>query len=239
MEPQTTSTAAPARRVLVLANVECAGAPLMDTIVAHAGAGDAEVLVVAPALMGRLDYWADDDVGYRQAAARLEASLAACERRGLRLRGEIGDPDPLQALEDAMATFRPDAVIIATHPYAEANWLEREVVAAARERHPDQEIRHAVVDGSAGADRGDDEAGDSRWTIRRPARLVDHVILWGAVLLAIFGSLLWVLGGLAADVSESALITWALIVDLGFKLLLAVVVGVLFLGRAPADRDRL
>ena len=35
---------------------------------------------------------------------------------GLDATGEIGDGDPIQAIEDAVRTFRPDELIISTHP---------------------------------------------------------------------------------------------------------------------------
>ena len=40
-----------------------------------------------------------------------------CDARGRPRRdGEIGDGDPIQAIEDALRTFRPDELIISTHP---------------------------------------------------------------------------------------------------------------------------
>jgi hypothetical protein len=60
-------------------------------------------------------------------------------------RGEVGDDDPLQAIEDALRTFGADAIIISTHPPGRSNWLEREVIVRARERF-DLPITHVVVD---------------------------------------------------------------------------------------------
>jgi len=34
---------------------------------------------------------------------------------GLTATGEIGDGDPIQAIEDALRTFQPDELIISTH----------------------------------------------------------------------------------------------------------------------------
>ena len=47
---------------------------------------------------------------------------------GIEARGEIGDGDPLQAIEDALRTFAPDELVISTHPEGRSNWLERGVV---------------------------------------------------------------------------------------------------------------
>ena len=69
---------------------------------------------------------------------------------GVQATGEVGDGDPLQAIEDALRTFGADEIVISTHPEGRSNWLERNVVGAARERF-DVPITHVVVDLEAGA----------------------------------------------------------------------------------------
>ena len=64
---------------------------------------------------------------------------------GLRAEGEIGDGDPIQAIEDAIRTFQPDELILSTHPAGRSHWLERGVVEKARERFAIQ-LTHVVVD---------------------------------------------------------------------------------------------
>jgi hypothetical protein len=59
--------------------------------------------------------------------------------------GEIGDGDPLQAIDDALRTFAPDELIISTHPEGRSHWLERGVVSGARERFA-LPVTHVVVD---------------------------------------------------------------------------------------------
>ena len=63
---------------------------------------------------------------------------------GIEARGEIGDGDPLQAVEDALRTFAPDEIVISTHPVGLSNWLEHGVVDAARLRF-DVPITHVIV----------------------------------------------------------------------------------------------
>jgi hypothetical protein len=60
-------------------------------------------------------------------------------------RGEVGDGDPLQAMEDALRTFGADEIIISTHPEGRSHWLERGVVEKARQRFA-VPITHVVVD---------------------------------------------------------------------------------------------
>lgn len=137
---------ATACRVLVIANETVGGTKLRETVERATAGKHAEVLVVSPALNSPLRHWAsDEDPARAEAQARLDSSLARLKRLGIDARGEVGDSEPLQAIEDALATFRPDELIISTHPEGRSNWLERGVVTHARERF-DLPITHVVVD---------------------------------------------------------------------------------------------
>jgi len=134
------------RRVLVIANETCAGRALLDEIRYRARGNQSQVLVVAPALSGHVRFWVSDIDGARDAAKeRLDESLAALTSFGIDARGEVGDADPVQAIEDALRMFGADEIIISTHPPGRSNWLERDEVAKARERFP-VPVTHVVVD---------------------------------------------------------------------------------------------
>jgi len=134
------------RRILVIANETVGGAPLLNEIRRRSEGVNEHVLVVVPALNSPLKHWVSDEDGAREAAqGRLEASLAAMRAAGIDARGEVGDSDPLQAIEDAIRTFAPDELIVSTHPKGRSNWLERGVVANARERFA-LPVTHVVVD---------------------------------------------------------------------------------------------
>ena len=133
-------------RILVVANETVGGAELLGVIRERAGDKTVHVLVVSPALNSPLKHWVSDEDDARSAAqARLDASLGGMRGAGLNAEGEIGDGDPIQAIEDAMRTFRPDELIISTHPAGRSNWLESGVVEKARERF-DLPLTHVVVD---------------------------------------------------------------------------------------------
>jgi hypothetical protein len=134
------------RRILVVANETVGGGALLDEIRRRSEGVHEHVLVVVPALNSPLRHWTSDEDGAREAAQqRLEVSLASMRAFGIEARGEVGDSDPLQAIEDALRTFAPDELIISTHPPERSHWLERGVVAGARERFA-LPVTHVVVD---------------------------------------------------------------------------------------------
>jgi hypothetical protein len=134
------------RRILVIANETVAGETLRDEIRRRSAGYEEQVLVVCPALNSPLRHWAsDDDQARANAQGRLDASLARLAEAGVDARGEVGDSEPLQAMEDALRTFGADEIIISTHPEGRSNWLEKGVVASARERFA-VPITHVVVD---------------------------------------------------------------------------------------------
>ncbi len=134
------------KRILVVANETVAGAALRDEIVHRTRGGDTDVLVVAPALNTRLRHWtSDEDRARAEAQARLDASLAALAEAGVSARGQVGDDDPIQAIDDALRAFGADEIVVSTHPPGRSNWLEKDLVGRARERY-DCPIAHVVVD---------------------------------------------------------------------------------------------
>jgi hypothetical protein len=134
------------RRILVIANETVGGGPLREQIEKRSSGYETTVLVVSPALNSPLRHWASDEDPARAAAQqRLEASLQRLRENGIEASGEVGDAEPLQAIEDAVRTFGPDEIIISTHPEGRSHWLERGVVTGARERFA-VPITHVVVD---------------------------------------------------------------------------------------------
>lgn len=134
------------RRILVVANETVAGTALRDEIRRRSQGYRGQILVVMPALNTRLRHWAsDEDAARASAQERLDTSLEELRKLGVDARGEVGDADPLQALEDASRTFGPDEIVISTHPPGRSHWLEAGVVERARERF-DAPITHVVTD---------------------------------------------------------------------------------------------
>jgi hypothetical protein len=134
-------------RILVLANETLGGQALRREIAHRMAGGETEVFVVCPALnVSKIKHWvSDEDEARRQAQDRLDEVVARLEREGVPVKGDIGDADPIQAMEDALRLFPAQEAIISTHPPGRSNWLERGVVERARERFA-LPVSHVVVD---------------------------------------------------------------------------------------------
>jgi hypothetical protein len=128
----------------VVASETLAGEELGRELRAAGGAG-VELDVLAPILASRSHYWASDvDRERAEARERLEASLAWAAEQGFAAKGEVGDPDPLVAIEDELRDFGADEVIIATNPREQTSWLARRMLGHL-ERELDVPVRHIVV----------------------------------------------------------------------------------------------
>jgi hypothetical protein len=134
------------RKILVVANETVGGSELHELLGRKAEGVSEDIFVVCPALNSKLNTWTSDEDGARAAAQeRLDTSLVRLRRAGIAARGEIGDGDPLQALEDALRVFPADEVVLSTHPPGRSNWLEQGVVEQAQIRF-DVQVTHVVVD---------------------------------------------------------------------------------------------
>jgi nucleotide-binding universal stress UspA family protein len=134
------------RRILVIANETVGGERLRDEIHSRSVGYDEHVLVVTPALNTHLRHWASDEDNARvEAQKRLDASLDRLRAAGIDAKGEVGDAEPVQAMEDALRLFGADEIIISTHPEGRSHWLEKGIVETARERFA-VPITHVVVD---------------------------------------------------------------------------------------------
>ena len=124
------------RRLLVVTTVAVDGELLREYVRRHAGAADAEVKVVAPAAdVSPLQWLASDEDQARREAAEIAEETAAAVSGEARVAGtEVGDTDPVQAIEDALREFPADEVVVVTPPGEEAGWLEKDAAAAADER---------------------------------------------------------------------------------------------------------
>lgn len=140
------------RHVLVVASAPLAGENLRREL--SAAGGSVALDVLAPVLASRAHHWASDiDHEREQARRRLEASLAWAAAQGFAANGQVGDSDPLAAIEDELRDFGADEVIIVTHAGERRSWLaDRMLTHLSREL--DVPVREVLVDEGDGHPAG-------------------------------------------------------------------------------------
>jgi hypothetical protein len=123
------------KKLLVVATAPIEPGPLRDAVREHAG-DEAEIRVVAPAAdVSPLQWLASDEDEAREKAAGVATEAAeSVEPEAARTEAEVGDTDPVQAIEDALRTFPADEVLVVTPPEDDASWLEQDSAEEARER---------------------------------------------------------------------------------------------------------
>jgi glycine/D-amino acid oxidase-like deaminating enzyme len=96
----------------------------------------AEVLVVSPAVNeSPIAFWVSDaDEAIADAESTAEQTAASLRERGAQARATTGESDPLVALEDALATYRADRVLVFAREDEGARYREEDVLGEARRR---------------------------------------------------------------------------------------------------------
>jgi len=118
-------------RVLVLTS-EPITAELLRDAVGTEVADNAEVLVVAPALhWSGLRFWMSDaDEAIAKAEDVQVETVERLEEEGVDAAGDTGESEPLLAIQDALATFAADRIVVVSHPESERAFAEEDVDAA-------------------------------------------------------------------------------------------------------------
>ena len=105
----------------------------------------AEVLVVAPALQSKRRFiLADPDPAIDRAEAVQTETVERLDEEGIDAAGGTGESDPLLAIQDALATFEADEIVLFTHAGGQRNFLEEGLVDEATERFTPP-VRHMTV----------------------------------------------------------------------------------------------
>jgi hypothetical protein len=133
-----------------------------ESLAALAGEMDGtptEVRLVAPAVeLNTLHHTLGDvDEPRVEATRRLEKALAAVRATGLEATGEVGDPDPVQAAQDALLTRPAEEVLIFCHAEDCRDWYEGGLWQHAEESLAPP-LKLVVVDGDAHVVRTEEAA---------------------------------------------------------------------------------
>lgn len=121
-------------RVLLVANRTAVGQGLLDAVEQRARSGPSAFHLVVPATPAGLHRVVDPEVAGRQEAGRqLSSALAMLEAStGRPVTGEVGDADPLAAIQDALGRDDFDEIVISTLPRRLSRWLRLDLVSKAR-----------------------------------------------------------------------------------------------------------
>ena len=98
-------------RILVVTTASVEPDRLREEVLRHVGDENAEVKIVAPASdVSRLQWLANDEDEAREEAAQQADEAAEAVEPAASVEAEVGDSDPIQAVEDALRHLprRPD-----------------------------------------------------------------------------------------------------------------------------------
>jgi hypothetical protein len=114
------------RRVLAIVTDDLDCSDSIEEIRREAGGDGVELWVVVPAFEPSTFRHAlgDVDEPRREAEARLESALRRLRDNGLDASGEVGDPDPVQAAQDALQKEPADEILIFEHAGSGSRWFE-------------------------------------------------------------------------------------------------------------------
>jgi GABA permease len=131
------------RRYLVVANQTLGGDELVRVIKEIMAAGPSEFYVVVPAtpvehlvptfvppmpvMGGPVKLPPSPQEGRQLAEAKLRAALEQFKAAGVTADGEVGDPDPVRAVDEILATQQFDEIIVSTLPHRLSHWLRQDL----------------------------------------------------------------------------------------------------------------
>jgi hypothetical protein len=106
----------------------------------------AEVLVVSPATNeSKLAFWVSDpDQAIAEAQHTEEETVERLEEAGVDAAGDTGESEPAVALQDALATFAADRIVIFSHPEGDKDYREDKGLADAEARFGIP-VTHAII----------------------------------------------------------------------------------------------
>jgi hypothetical protein len=92
----------------------------------HDQGNEVDLRVVVPAVEATAfrHTLGDIDEPKREAEARLGRVLEELRSNGVEAAGEVGDPDPIQAAQDALLKAPADEIVIFEHEHTQARWFE-------------------------------------------------------------------------------------------------------------------
>ena len=132
-------------RVLVVANQTLGGSDLLQSIRDRMTQGPCEFTLLVPATahahrestMDSINRLATAplpeavrgaaEADYDHARSQLEIGIEQLQRLGAKVDGNVGDPNPVKAIQDALSRRKYDEIILSTLPSGVSRWLGQDL----------------------------------------------------------------------------------------------------------------
>ena len=129
-------------RTLVVANQTVGGEPLLELLKAKGRESPHNFVVILPQGEGGEHGDADQ---------RLAHTLELLHQGGLEAIGQVMDPDPFTAIQNALQFYPADEIVISTFPETRSGWLRSDLVKRVKES-VSLPVEHVVVDAPTAAE---------------------------------------------------------------------------------------
>ena len=136
-------------RILVVANETVGGRALIEKVKqraeeAHGRGEPFKVTVVCPQNKPRSGYVIYEDSVRKAAENRLATTLAQLREVGIEADGEVMDPDPFTAVQNALQFYPADEIVISTFPGERSGWLRSNLIERIK-ASTSKPVEHVVV----------------------------------------------------------------------------------------------
>jgi hypothetical protein len=128
---------ADATRTLVVANQTVGGEPLIGLLKGKAQESPHSFIVICP-------QGGSDDPGAVHGHERLAHTLQRLHDEGLDATGQVMDPDPFTAIQNALQFYAVDEIVISTFPETRSGWLRSDLVGRVK-ASTSKPVEHVVV----------------------------------------------------------------------------------------------
>jgi hypothetical protein len=122
--------------VLVVANQTVGGDPLIEKIKSEAAETRSTFVVILPQ---------GESGEHGDAHQRLAHTLEQLHDAGIEAVGQVMDPDPFTAVQNALQFYPADEIIISTFPETRSGWMRSDLIERVQ-RITSRPVEHVVVD---------------------------------------------------------------------------------------------
>ena len=130
--------------VLVVANRTAGSEELRSALRARAQDGPVAFTLLVPATPHGVAWAADMHAGAPEAEEHMQRAVESLRGEGLEVEGQVGDPDPVAAVEDVVNFKSFDEVVVSTLPTHVSKWLKLDLPHRV-ERKTGLPVRHVMA----------------------------------------------------------------------------------------------